>query len=406
MRVVHVSTFDTLGGAARAMRGLHEALRASGVDSRAVVQEKRSRDPAIDVCAALDFPRSPAWRQIADVWPLMLYRNKQVMHWTRGRVGSGVAARLNAIAPDVVHLHWIGRGFMSVREIGALRGPVVWTLHDSWAFTGGCHVPNDCTRYREKCGACPLLGSRREHDVSRRTWQEKARAWRAVNLTIVTPSRWLASCAAASGILKERRIEVIPNGIDTTVFHPDDRRAARAALGLPSNRPLILFGAMHAGVDRNKGLHLLIAALASRRWEADLVLFGSEDPRVAEGCGLHVHARGVVADDQVLRRLYSAADVTVLPSMLENYPNVILESFACGTPVVAFMAGGVPEMVEEGKTGFLARPYEVTSFAEALHHALENAAALRAACRAWVEREASYEGMARRYRALYESLLP
>ncbi len=405
MRVVHVSTFDTLGGAARAMRGLHDALRASGLDSRALVQEKRSDDPTIEACAASDFPRTLGWRQLADVWPLMRYRNKRVMHWTRGRVGAGVAARLDELSPEIAHLHWIGRGFVSVREIGALRGPVVWTLHDSWAFTGGCHVPESCTRYREQCGACPLLGSRRENDVSRRTWLEKARAWRDVKMTIVTPSRWLAACAAASGLLKNRRIEVIPNGIDTRVFRPEDRHAARSALGLPADRRLILFGAMHAGTDRNKGLHLLIETLASRRWDADLVIFGARDPRVAEGCGLKVHARGVVSNDEELCLLYSAADVTVLPSLLENYPNVALESFACGTPVVAFAAGGTPEIIEHGKTGFLAPAYDSAAFADGLRDALESAPSLRAPCRAWAEREASYAVMAQRYRELYESVL-
>lgn len=405
MRVVHVSTFDALGGAARAMRGLHQALRVAGIDSRALVQEKRSNDPEIEECAATDFPRKRAWRQIADVWPLIRYRNKRVMHWTCGRIGRGVAARLHELSPEIAHLHWIGRGFVKVQEIGALRGPVVWTLHDSWAFTGGCHVPDTCTRYRDMCGACPLLGSRRENDISRRTWLEKQRAWRDVKLTIVTPSRWLASCAAASGLFKDRRIEVIPNGIDTHVFRPEDPRAARAALGLPADRRLILFGAMHAEADRNKGLHLLIEALAARRWDADLVLFGAREPRVAQGCGLTVHARGLVSSDDALRLLYSAADVTVLPSLLENYPNVILESFACGTPVVAFAAGGVPELIENGRTGFLARPYDASALAAVLCDALTNASAMRTPCRAWAEREASYAVMARRYRQVYESIL-
>lgn len=406
MRVAHVSTFDTLGGAARAMSGLHRALIGLGIDSQVLVQEKRGDDPTVIQAPASTILRNHAWRQIADSWPLMFYRKKTVMHWTRGRVGSGAIHALTKMRPDIIHLHWIGRGFFSVREIGALQGPVVWTLHDSWAFTGGCHVPYECTRYRDRCGACPQLGSRRKADTSRATWQLKHGAWKTVNLTIVTPSRWLASCAAASGLLGGRRIEVIPNGVDHRAFFPEDQISAREALGLPKDRALILFGAMHAGVDRNKGLHLLIDALRLRSWDADLVLFGATDLHVADASGLRIHARGPVYDQVELRNLYSAADVLALPSIQENYPNMILESMACGTPVVAFADGGIPEMIEDGKTGLLATSHQPESFATRLAEALSAAPSMRGACRSVVENKSTLERMACEYADLYRSLLP
>jgi glycosyltransferase involved in cell wall biosynthesis len=405
MRVVHVSTFDTVGGAARAMSGLHRALIGQGIDSLALVQEKRGTDPSVVEASSRGILRRHAWRQIADTWPLLFYRKKSVMHWTRGRVGSGAVNRLAEFRADIVHLHWIGRGFLSVKEIGALPGPVVWTLHDSWAFTGGCHVPLDCVRYRERCGACPQLGSRIERDVSRATWDLKQRAWRDLQLTVVTPSRWLAACAGASGLFRERRIVTIPNGVDHRVFYPEDRAAARAALDLPRERRLVLFGAMHADLDRNKGLHLLKAALSSRAWDADLAVFGASSPRAAADFGLRTHARGIVSDPAELRRLYSAADVLALPSIQENYPNMILESMACGTPVVAFDAGGIPEMIEPGTTGFLARAHDPRALAESIAAALESGHAMRAACRAKIERACTLEHMARAYRDLYEAAL-
>jgi glycosyltransferase involved in cell wall biosynthesis len=405
MRVVHVSTFDDIGGAGRAMSGLHRALMGEGIDSRVLVQEKRSADPTVVEATARGILRRHAWRQIADTWPLMFYRKKTVMHWTCGRVGSRIVGRIAAFHADIVHLHWIGRGFLSVNEIGALRGPVVWTLHDSWAFTGGCHVPFACTRYRERCGACPQLGSRIERDISRATWERKQRAWRDLKLTVVTPSRWLAACAGASSLFRDRRIVTIPNGVDHRVFYPEDRAAARIALGLPLDRRIILFGAMHADRDRNKGLHLLKAALASRAWDADLVIFGASSPRASADLGLRTHSRGIVSDFSELRRLYNAADVLALPSIQENYPNMILESMACGTPVVAFDAGGIPEMIEPGITGFLARAHDPRALAEAIAAALELGRAMRAACRAAIERACTSEHMARAYRELYEEAL-
>lgn len=404
MKVLHLNTFDSVGGAARAMAGLHRALADRGVDSRAIVLEKRSMDPR---STALDVPgilRKPALRHLADTWPLIFYRNKVAMHWTRGVLGSRAARLIDGEAPDVVHLHWVGLGLLSISQIGRIRRPIVWTLHDSWPFTGGCHVPGDCTRYRTGCGACPQLGSHRENDISRDTWQKKQAAWHKLNLVAVTPSRWLASCVSASSLFRSRRVEVIPNGVDGRVFQPLQRVVSRDRLGLPRDGPLLMFGAVHADRDANKGWDLLRAALGVLQKPIALVVFGSSGRRL-DIPGHRVFARGAISSDEELCLLYSAADVTVVPSRLENYPNVILESLACGTPVAAFAAGGIPEMIEQHRTGFLAKPYDPVDLAKAVQMALAASATMRAACREWIERNADLDTLARRHIALYEELL-
>ena len=161
----------------------------------------------------------------------------------------------------MINLHWINGGYLKIGTIAKFKKPIVWTLHDMWAFTGGCHYNVDCTNYTTSCGNCPQLHSHKETDLSRWIWKRKARAWQNLNLTIVTPSHWLAKCAASSSLLKNVRIEVIPNGLDTKQYKPIEKSLARSILGLPEDKQLILFGAMSATSDPRKGFNFLQSAL-------------------------------------------------------------------------------------------------------------------------------------------------
>ena len=152
--------------------------------------------------------------------------------------------------------------FLAPGQLRALKGkPVVWRLSDTWPFTGGCHYPGDCRRYEERCGRCPQLGSRHDRDVTRQGWSARARAYADLDLTVAAPSRWIADCAGASSLFARRPIEVIPTGVDTGLFRPMDRAAARSTLGLPPDRDLILFDAPGATDDPRKGYAQLLAAL-------------------------------------------------------------------------------------------------------------------------------------------------
>jgi len=376
-RVLHVSTFDKGGGAANAAFRLHQGLRSRGVDSKILVQTKIGNDPEVierDSSLARWFGRR---RPFLDFLPLALYRRRRVMHWSVEWVPAGVARQVSGLKPDIVHLQWICRGFVPLSALGGIAGKVVWTLHDSWPFTGGCHVPGECRRYERRCGSCPLLGSRREYDLSRRIWSRKHRYYRQADLTIVTPSRWLAECASQSSLFRNRRIEVIPNGIDTGVFRPGEKRLAREELGLPQDRRLILFGAMNAFDDRNKGFHLLAEAmdLLMDRWrgdEVELILFGADAPPSPLSITSRMRFMGVVDEEPSMVSLYSAADVVVVPSLQENLPNTVMEAMACGTPVVAFRAGGIPDMIDHMKNGYLADPASPEGLAEGLEYVLSD----------------------------------
>jgi glycosyltransferase involved in cell wall biosynthesis len=313
-------------------------------------------------------------------------------------------------------LHWINGGFVSPSAFARFGKPLLWTIHDSWAFTGGCHVPGDCVRYEENCGACPRLGSRRSFDLSRIIWRRKHKAWRDLAINLIAPSNWMADCIRRSSLLGERQVHVIPNAIDTRIYQPFDRATARRRLGLPLDHRIILFGAINATADGNKGYDLLQSSLAlytqKHRPGTCLAIFGSKrDPRGGEKLfvagapsgGLPVYQLGGFQDDLALALVYSAADVMCVPSRQESFGQTAAEAMACGTPVVAFGATGLLDIVDHKKNGYLARPYDPEDFAAGIDFVLR-APRLGPAARKKVERAFALEQVARRHIELYDSL--
>jgi glycosyltransferase involved in cell wall biosynthesis len=372
-----INTNDINGGAARAAYRLHRGLQNIGVDSQMLVSNKDSDDhQVIPPASKLD----KAWAKIVytlDSLPLQAYAKRQKalfsLQWSPDKVASQVA-QLN---PDVINLHWINGGYLKIETIAKLNKPIVWTLHDMWAFTGGCHYNGDCMNYTNSCGACPQLHSNKEKDLSRWIWKRKAKAWQNLNLTIVTPSHWLAKCAASSSLLKNVRIEVIPNGINTDHYKPIPRSVARAILGLPKDKQLILFGAMSATSNTRKGFHLLQSSLQNLRqsgWgdQVELVVFGSSQPKNPTELGFKSHYLGRLNDDISLSLVYAAANVFLAPSVQDNLPNTVMESLACGTPCVAFNIGGISDMIEHQQNGYLAKPYEANDLARGIAWVLED----------------------------------
>jgi glycosyltransferase involved in cell wall biosynthesis len=403
MKVLLVNSYAASGGASVAARRLCRALNEKNVDARLLVQNSEGHEePALLKTADRWAHRRP----FLDSLPVLCWRKRRSPHW--GNAWLGNKATLNSIhelAPDVTHLHWINHGMLSVRDIGELSGPVVWTLHDFWMFTGGCHSPQDCRRFQDRCGQCPELGSRHDRDLSRKNWERKQVAWGNRNITMVTPSRWLAQLAGSASLLKGHRIEIIPNAVDTAVFHPMDRLEARKALGLPVDVPLFLFAAHGALTDWNKGADLWKAAMpfvASGCPGAEAILAGASDG--VEEQSVPVHELGHLSPERMAMAL-SAADAVVVPSRMENLPNIVAESLACGTPVAAFAVGGIPEMIRPGETGMLASPQDPEDLARGICELLKQGGGMREACAAFALETYAPETVARRHLELYHSLL-
>jgi len=411
MKVLMLNTFDEAGGAARAALRLQKGVRDLGIDASLLVQFKFGN--ASHVLCNPNPLRKFARRVkgFLGMLPVRMYSNKPENNFSPALLPDHLTAEVAGINPDLIHLHWLGAGFLQVETLGRLNKPLIWTLHDSWAFTGGCHVPFDCTRYRRNCGACPVLGSSRERDLSRRTWERKEKAWRGLDLTVVTPSRWLADCARSSSLFRDVRVEVIPNGLDTGTFRPMGKRNARDLLGLPQDGKIILFGGVRGITDPNKGFHLLKPALqvVGKGSPAGMALvFSSFETAEVGDIGMPVVSLGPIHDDQKLAAIYSAADVFVAPSLMENLPNTIMEAMACGTPCVAFRQGGVPDLVEHKASGYLAQPYVGEDLAMGIAWVLEDAGRweeLSGQARKRVETEFAIEKVARRYADLYQTTL-
>lgn len=366
---IQLSFSDIRGGAARAAQRLHDALRRAGASATMLVQVKDGHD--LDVVGpTTGFGcRWARVRPYLDFAPARVFRRGAGVPYSVGWLPSGYVGKVRSLRSDVVHLHWVAGGMLSVRDVARLPGPLVWTLHDMWAFTGGCHYDGGCGRFADGCGPCPVLGSTSRHDLSRWSWARKTRLLQRADLTIVTPSRWLAAQAAKSTALGRHDIRVIPNALDLDVFRPFGRAAARAVLGLPLDRPIVMFAAMNATGDPRKGFRHLEAALhrlAETSMRPLALIAGADAPAGTERLPLDARYLGTIADDAMLAIAYSAADVFVAPSEQENLSNAVVEAMACGTPCVAFRVGGMEDLVDHGENGFLARPLVAADLARCI----------------------------------------
>lgn len=350
---------------------------------------------------------------VGDLLPLVMYPNWTRSSWCVGWGSSSLSNTIDAANPDIINLHWICRGFVPVKTLAEIERPMVWTLHDMWAFTGGCHYSDKCAKYRHSCGECAQLGSRRERDLTRKVWERKNRLWGKLDLTVVTPSRWLANCARESSLLRDRRVVVIPNGIDISVFKPPAGDAKLDPKILAPNKKAILFGGIKVDQAARKGMRYLVEALrrlASSGWKdkAQLLVFGMDCEHGRIDVGLKSSCVGTIDDDDYLARLYGSADVFVAPSLQENLANTVMEALSCGVPCVAFDVGGMSDMIEHKRNGYLAKPLDTEDLARGIAWVIgdeERRRELSRAAREKVVREFALNDIANRYRDLYEDIL-
>lgn len=359
MKVLHVSATDKIGGAGIAAYRLHQGLGHADVDSQMLVMRKATSDPTVHRLSSRLNRLGRIRRRIASHQHQRHLqqnpRHPDSAYWSLNHHAYSIADAINVFNAEVVHLHWIGDNFLPASELSKINAPIVWTLHDMWAFTGGCHYAGDCNSYQKHCGNCPQLKQPSPNDLSQHIHQHKQDALNNLSLTVICPSQWLANCARDSSLLRGQDIRVIPNGIDTTAFKPLETKTARDAFNLPHHKKLVLFGAFGGTSDPRKGFDYLRDAL--RRLPNDdieLVVFGAERPQALD-VDLPVHQVGRLSDTVSMALLYSACDVFVLPSVQDNLPNTILEALACGTACVAFDVGGLPDMIQHQQNGYLAR---------------------------------------------------
>lgn len=412
MKVLQVSTFDGGGGAARAAMRLHKGLRAQGVESLFLAVKPGTDETGVFTplgkrrqLAALA-KRQAAMRIAA----LQKTPSNPVIH-SLELFPSGLGRWINASDADVVNLHWICAEALSIGEIARIEKPIVWTMHDMWPFMGAEHYDDldHPGRWMAPYTPANRPENARGPDIDAWVWTRKARAWAGKTFYLVAPSRWLANCAQNSVLMGDQPCTVIPNPLDTEAFAPVDRVEARRMLGLPTDKKLILFGALGATSDKRKGYDLLIEAL--RAFErshgstgVEVLVFGGQTRGEIPGVRLRSHFLGSFHDDLSLRVVYSAADVFVAPSRQDNLPNTVVEAAACGLPIAAFDTGGMSDIVSDGEIGVLAPAFNTVALADGIARLLQTTpkrAMVRAAMVAKVSLKETIPG----YVALYQQVL-
>jgi glycosyltransferase involved in cell wall biosynthesis len=351
-------------------------------------------------------------REFNQRWLSWRYPNRSTGLFSLGSWPDGTQRAIMALSPDLLHLHWVGNSLCNLDMLHQIRRPVVWTIHDMMPFTGGCHYDSGCGKYRVGCGQCPELSSSGLRDASSREWRCKANAIESNPLVVVSPSQWLAACARQSLMFRDRDVRVIPYGVNTSLFKPRSKAQCREILGLPIGKPLILFAAQGGTGDPRKGFIGLGVSLEKSidNWEdrrPDLAILGQSGMESSLPNGYCAHLLGTFHDEITLALAYSAADIFVAPSMQDNLPNTIMEALACGTPVVSFCIGGIPDMVEHKQNGYLAEAGNFEELIRGIRFALADPQRLRvwrAHARNKVLREFDDSLQATRYEALYTEL--
>lgn len=360
MKILICNTLEKKGGAAKSTNRIYESLKNKNVDIEYYYlfkdgQESKSLIPKIDAI------------------PKKLFTKAKKLPFSSSLFSFGRKNVVRKYNPDILHLNYINMGMFSIKEIGSFNIPIVWTLHDSWAFTGGCHLPNSCERYNENCGNCSVLSSKKSFDLSSFIFSQKEKQWKNKNIHIVCPSKWIMSKAKESSLFPQENIHLIPNPINTEVFKPFDKTDSRQMYNLDSNKKYVLFGSVNPFNDRNKGFHLLVDALKKIDTKnVELLVFGSQNSTPNIDINIPVRNIGFIEDENRLAHLYSAADLTVMTSISENLPNVLIESLACGTPCLGFDVGGIPEIINKEILGNTVKAFDITTLAKSIETMLKN----------------------------------
>ncbi|WP_299356966.1 glycosyltransferase family 4 protein [Mucilaginibacter sp.] len=418
MKVTLINTSDAGGGAPAACMRLLKALVGQKTDAALLVQDKKTIDDNVQGIATSFVTRLKAQINfLRERIPFILFHEKdKSVRFAFSPANSGTSIKNNFLVTgaDILHLHWTNSGFLSITDLKELVDtgkPIVWTLHDMWAFTGGCHYSGICDNFMRECGNCPFLRDADENDISHIGWLRKAALFKdAKNITFVTCSQWLAGVAKQSSLIKDFRIEAIPNPIDIDIFSPKDKAAAREKRGIDADAKIILFGAANIN-DKRKGITYLVDALNilkanyPQSEKIEIVIFGKNKHFDVTQLPFKVHELNLISSQEELADVYSMADLFITSSLEDNLPNTVMEALACGTPVVAFNTGGIPEMVDHQQNGYLAQFKSAGDMAKGLQEVLNGDAKLSGNARQKVLDNYTNEKVAQQYINLYQSII-
>jgi glycosyltransferase involved in cell wall biosynthesis len=374
MKIIHLTYADS-GGANNAVHRIHHALRNKNVDSQMWVNSSNLEDATVMPVSKMDnLFNNFRCHLIKNTIVKTLKTENKIIH-SPSILPSKWVKRIEESNADIIHLHWVQNEMLSIKDISIISKPIVWTLHDMWAFCGAEHYTND-SRWRKGYSYNNRPNYEKGFDLNLWTWQRKIKFWKKP-LTIITPSRWLSNCVKESKLMHNWPVTTIHNPIDVYYWKPMNKKNARKYFNFSQDASLILFGAMGGGNDPRKGFDLLLQSLkklknTSKNKNIELVVFGQKKKKSHSYIELPIHFIGHLSNYKHLQAAYSAADVMVVPSRQDNFPSTAVEAQACGTPVVSFNVGGLSDIIEHKKTGYLAKKFDINDFANGINWVLDN----------------------------------
>lgn len=413
MKVVIISTNDYEGGAARGAYRLNQALNSSnaGIASSMIVQKKQSSLNTINGPISNLNKVVALLRPHVDKLPLLFSKqNTQELISSNWLSNHRLVELINAEKPDVVNLHWVNKGFLSLDDFHRIKAPIVFTVHDSWIATGGCHIIGDCKQYVDGCSSCPKLDNKfKFFDPVQWNATKKRAVFSNSSHSFVAVSRWMKSVMQESAILRNKPVTIIPNTLDCSVFRVIDKQGCRAILGIEHDqRTILCFGAMSAFEDSNKGGDLLLNALSFLDpTKYRIIIFGASGCGVLESSSYDIKFLGEIKDELMMAVVYNASDIFIMPSRVESFGQTASEAMACGTPVCAFATSGLLDIVDHKVNGYLATPFDTLDLAKGIEWLSGNKATpkLQEEC---VRKAVDYFSFARvsdRYRKLFSEVI-
>lgn len=422
MKIVLLNTDDSMGGAAIACLRLRDALKKNtDWEITVLVQEQKKPNSPVIFLNKTWLSKKIAFFRFA--WERLYFRffekNKTIRFaFSPANTGIDISNHPLIQEADIIHLHWINFGFLSLdslEKLFMLNKKIVWTMHDMWLFTGGCHHSGDCNHFQNQCGYCETyLKKPGKSDLSFKVLRKKQSIFEEINpkkIAFIACSEWLEKRAKNSSLLNKYSLKSIPNPIDTELFKPKNKSESRQKLHLPTDKKLILFVAAKISVIWKgfsffqEALHILHAQLVDKE-AIELIILGESDEESLRALPFKTHSLGKIFDTETIIDVYNAGDIFVIPSIQENLPNTIMESMACGTPAVGFEVGGIPEMIEHQSTGYLAKYKSIEDLAKGMHWVLFEANYQMLASRSREKVLANYseEAVAQQYKIVYENL--
>lgn len=296
-------------------------------------------------------------------------------------IGSNISELEVVKEADVIYVHWVLNGFLSLKNIEQLvklNKPIIFFMHDMWTITGGCHHSFGCDKYMKHCHNCKFFIGDKENDLSTSEFKSKKKLFSTYdNVYFIAPSKWLFNCAKQSALTKEKPVFYIPNYLDDKVFKPFEKNVAKQILNFEKEDIVIAFGAI--SIDSPyKGWKYLQKALDLLHENANyknvsILIFGSGYKKeVAEAIPFKTKFMGFLTNEYATNLMYNAADVFIAPSLAEVFGYVILESLRCGTPVVAFNTGGIPDLIKHKNNGYLAEYKDSKDLASGIKYCINN----------------------------------